>query len=189
MDGGLIDSEPYWQEAAIKAFAKAGVPNGGSQKKVEYDILDELDKIIAARGERMAGADYILAFFKSRVFGSRWLPLHTSGFIEAVLSKLDLHGEFEVIHSGELETYGKPHPAIYISTLKKLSLNHDQAIALEDSFNGLLAAKAARLKTVVIPENSVRSQTKYDIADLKLRSLSEFSEGHFKILCNSNPGV
>ena len=55
MDGGLIDSEPYWQEAAIKAFAKAGVPNGGSQKKVEYDILDELDKIIAARGERMAG--------------------------------------------------------------------------------------------------------------------------------------
>ena len=75
MDGGLIDSEPYWQEAAIKAFAKAGVPNGGSQKKVEYDILDELDKIIAARGERMAGADYIPAFFKSRVFGSRWLPL------------------------------------------------------------------------------------------------------------------
>ncbi len=137
----------------------------------------------------MAGVDYILNFFKSR--GIRIALASSSHFrvIEAVLSKLDLHGEFEVIHSGELEEYGKPHPAIYISTLKKLNLNHDQAIALEDSFNGLLAAKAARLKTVVILENSVWSQTKYDMADLKLRSLPEFSEGHFKSLCKSNPGV
>ncbi|MCH7677473.1 hypothetical protein IH879_21345, partial [candidate division KSB1 bacterium] len=58
----------------------------------------------------------------------------------------------------------------------------DEAFAIEDSHKGLLSAKAANLKTVVMPEETVWHESKYDIADLKIKSLLEFSEEHFKLL-------
>ena len=98
------------------------------------------------------------------------------------IKKLNLEDSFEIIHSGEFEEKGKPDPAIYVSTLNRLNLNANQVFAIEDSYNGLLSAKAANLKTVVMPEESVWQESKYDMADLKIKSLLEFSEEHFNLL-------
>ena len=68
------------------------------------------------------------------------------------------------------------------STLQQLNLQADEAIAFEDSYNGLLSAKAAKLKTVEIPEAPVWHEGKFDIADLKIKSLVEFTEKHFQEL-------
>jgi sugar-phosphatase len=54
-----------------------------------------------------------------------------------------------------------------------------ECICFEDSFNGLIAAKAARMKCVVIPHNAVSKEEKWSIADLKLSSLQNFGELHF----------
>ncbi len=102
--------------------------------------------------------------------------------INAVIKKLNLEDSFEIIHSGEFEESGKPDPSIYFSTLRMLDLEAKQAFAIEDSYNGLLSAKAANLKTVVIPEESLWLESNYDIADLKLKSLLEFNDQHFNLL-------
>ncbi len=209
MDGVLINSEPMWQEAEKIAFARVGIHlttaecaetmgmrcdevvkiryrkqpwQGKSLQEMEQDILKELVKQIQVKGEPTEGVSYIVNFFKSK--NVRLALASSSAFhiIDATLQKLNLLDVFEVIHSAEVEEYGKPHPAIYLTTLRKLDLNPEEAVAIEDSFNGLLAAKSARLKTVCIPEKNDFAATKYDIADLKLHSLAEFDEEHWQQL-------
>ncbi|MFQ5648658.1 MAG: hexitol phosphatase HxpB [bacterium] len=209
MDGILIDSEPLWQEAQTTAFARVGVHltkemcfettglrvdevvkqrfeqfkwQNKSPDEVEAEILAELQQLILERGQPIAGVRYILDFFKERDIRLALASSTHFEIIQVVLKRLELEGAFEVIHSAEFEQYGKPHPAIYLTTLARLDLAPWEAVAFEDSFNGLLAAKAARLKTVVIPAPAVWHETKYDIADLKLKSLSQFTPEHLRQL-------
>ncbi len=209
MDGVLIDSEPLWQEAEIKVFGSVGVHltramcletmgirldevvryrykkhgwQGKSLQQIEDEILTELEHLIATKGKRAAGVDHILSFCRSHDLRLALASSSHFRIIHAVLDKLALRDTFEIVHSGELEELGKPHPAIYLTTLSQLGLQHDQAVAIEDSFNGLIAAKAARLKTVVVPEASQREQARFGCADLILPSLSAFTETHWQAL-------
>ncbi len=205
----MIDSEPLWQEAEKLVFSSVGINmttemcmetmgmrtdeviahrfnqqswTGKSQEEIANEIEDEMERLIKLHGKRMTGVDYILNYFQEK---NMRLALATSScvkIINAVIEKLRLENIFEVIHSGEFEEYGKPDPAIYTSTLQKLCLSADEAFAIEDSYNGLLSAKAAKLKTIAIPEKSVWHESKYDIADLKLSSLFDFKEEHLRIL-------
>lgn len=207
MDGILIDSEPLWQEAEILAFSRVGIHltnemcmetmglrvdevirfryeqkpwKNKSLKEVENEILDELERLISEKGAAMNGVEYILNFFKQREIRIALASSSYVRIIDAVLNKLKLKGTFEVVHSGEFEERGKPDPAIYLSTLQKLNVSTNNAIAIEDSYNGLLSAKSAGLKTVALPEKSVWRESKFDIADLKLKSLLEFDDCHLK---------
>ena len=209
MDGVIIDSEPFWQDAEMKVFGSVGVSltremcmetmglrvdevvqyrynqykwNGKTVQQVHQEILAELEQLILTVGTPMPGVKSTIDFFTKK--GLR-LALASSthlALIRTVLQKFKIEGHFEAVHSAQFEEYGKPHPGIYITTLKKLGLQPDEALAIEDSFNGLLAAKSARLRTIVVPEKSLWHETRYDIADLKLKSLAEFSEEHFKRL-------
>ena len=57
-----------------------------------------------------------------------------------------------------------------------------ECIAFEDSFNGMIAAKAARMKCVIIPAAADYDQPKWNAADLKLHSLAEFNDEKLKQL-------
>ena len=50
-----------------------------------------------------------------------------------------------------------------------------RCLAFEDSFNGMIAAKAARMKCVVVPAKNDYDAAKWSAADYKLKSLKEFS--------------
>ena len=58
---------------------------------------------------------------------------------------------FSAISTPEEYAKNKPAPDLYINALKKLSLKPHQAIAIEDSEIGLKSAKAAKIKTIVVP--------------------------------------
>jgi beta-phosphoglucomutase-like phosphatase (HAD superfamily) len=61
-----------------------------------------------------------------------------------VLQRFDLLESFKVVVSAdELEGNGKPSPAIYLLTAKRLGVSPDRCIAIEDSKNGVLSAKNA----------------------------------------------
>jgi len=64
---------------------------------------------------------------------------------ETVLSDI----KFDLIIAGDMVSKKKPDPEIYNMALAKLGLNKDEAFVVEDSKNGLAAAKAADLKTIV----------------------------------------
>jgi mannitol-1-/sugar-/sorbitol-6-/2-deoxyglucose-6-phosphatase len=78
-----------------------------------------------------------------------------------------------VIHSGQDEPYGKPHPGGYIRTAEKLGLHPTECVVFEDSLNGVLSAKAARMKCIAVPEYENIGNPKFAIADKIVSSLSE----------------
>ncbi len=66
----------------------------------------------------------------------------------------------------------KPDPALYRRALHCLGVDPSEAVALEDSPNGALAAKRAGLKCIVVP-NSVTRRFQFGDVDLRLDSLEE----------------
>jgi HAD superfamily hydrolase (TIGR01509 family) len=69
--------------------------------------------------------------------------------VDAVLAKLDV--EFPVIVCGADVSRAKPDPEGYLLAAAKLGVEPQQAMALEDSVNGVLAAEAAGYRTVAVP--------------------------------------
>jgi beta-phosphoglucomutase-like phosphatase (HAD superfamily) len=77
---------------------------------------------------------------------------------------------FAVIGAGDVVNYKKPSPDIYEFVLNQLGLSADECVAIEDSCNGLEAAKAANLYTIVTPSYWTRTDD-FSSADLVLPSL------------------
>ena len=78
--------------------------------------------------------------------------------------------------SAEDLPYGKPHPQVYLNCANALQVAPVNCVCFEDSFNGMVAAKAARMKCVVVPHASEQDHAKWGAADLKLNSLEQFTE-------------
>jgi beta-phosphoglucomutase-like phosphatase (HAD superfamily) len=72
-----------------------------------------------------------------------------------------------VISSADDEPRGKPHPAVYLTTLRKLNLNASQCLVIEDSFTGFCAAQAAGIATIVIAEDSQHARFQAAVAAIK----------------------
>ena len=203
MDGVLIDSEPFWQAAEKVVFKKVGIDitddmcrqtiglridevvqhwyrrftwNHVPLKQVQNEIVLSVVDLVSQKGELLPGVHFALDFFNKKNLKIALASSSDKILIDAVLGKFDLQKEFQIIHSGQDETHGKPHPAIYLSTAGLLNVEPTSCLAIEDSFNGLIAAKSARMKTICIPEPGVWDHMKYDIADVKLKSLEEISE-------------
>ena len=69
-----------------------------------------------------------------------------------VLATCGIQDSFDVIYSGEFVKESKPNPEIYLNTLKKLNVASNQAVAIEDSFYGISAAKATGIPTIAYKE-------------------------------------
>ncbi len=95
-------------------------------------------------------------------------------WVSGHLSHLGLKDYFESIKTCDDVTRAKPNPDLYQAVLEDLALTPDQAIALEDSPNGILAAKRAGLFCVAVP-NYLTSQLSLERADLRLDSLADLS--------------
>jgi HAD superfamily hydrolase (TIGR01509 family) len=209
MDGLLVDSEPLWREAEKKVFKTVGIDlkdsdfehfmgfkinevidfwyehqpwSNKSKKDVENEVLDLLTFLIGMRAESKPGVGKIIHFLESKEVPLAIASSSPAVVINCVLKKLGIAKYFSIIHSAEFELYGKPHPAVYITAAKQLKVSPVHCLVLEDSFNGLIAAKAARTKTISIPEGDGYNQSRFDIADVKLHSLADFTEGHWKKL-------
>jgi HAD superfamily hydrolase (TIGR01509 family) len=88
------------------------------------------------------------------------------------LTRLGLQTAFDAMKFGDEVSRKKPNPEIYLAALELLGVRADQAIALEDSPNGVLAAQRAGIFCVAIP-NPVTSQLPLDHADMRLQSLAD----------------
>jgi HAD superfamily hydrolase (TIGR01509 family) len=93
-------------------------------------------------------------------------------WVDGHLTRLGLIKYFETIKCADDVDQTKPHPNLYVAALRELDVPPYKAIALEDSQNGVLAAKKAGMYCVVIPTGVTR-QMSLDHADLCLNSLAE----------------
>ncbi|MBP6687319.1 MAG: hexitol phosphatase HxpB [Lacibacter sp.] len=209
MDGLLIDSEPFWQEAGCETLAEFGkeltleqyhTSTGlRTEEWIEHwfrhfdispvhapkaisTIFQKAIEKIDANGQVLPGVETIIPFFKAKSFK---IGLATSSpliLVDVVLKKLNLQYAFNAVTSAEKLPFGKPHPEVYLNCAKELGVLGMECIAFEDSFNGMIAAKAARMKCVIVPAKADYDHSKWNAADSKLRSLTEFDEDKLKLL-------
>ncbi|MCX6018291.1 MAG: HAD family hydrolase [Chloroflexi bacterium] len=95
-------------------------------------------------------------------------------WVDAHLKRLGLFEYFDIVCCRDDVAPGraKPHPDIYQAALAALGVRAAEAIAIEDSLNGMRAALAAGIFTVVTP-NPVTAQLDFSQADLVLPSLTQ----------------
>lgn len=209
MDGVLIDSEPLWKIAEIEGFGKVGLDltqtdceetvglridevvkmwhnkvgwTNKSLKDVENDIIDILIREIKANGKALEGVHESLEIIKSADLKIGLATSSANRILDVVLSELKIDHYFDAVHSAENESHGKPHPAVFLSAAKKLNIDPFDCLVIEDSLNGVIAAKAARMKVIAIPEKSHQYDERLKIADEILSSLVGFDPEDYKKL-------
>lgn len=88
------------------------------------------------------------------------------------LDRLNLTRHFSAIFTKDEITPVKPDPGLYLAAVRHLGLASEEALAFEDSPNGILAAKAAGMICVAVP-NPLTRQLDLSRADMSLSSLAE----------------
>ena len=97
----------------------------------------------------------------------------TQQWVNRHLARLEQAEHFDEIVTADLDqARAKPRPTLYLEALKRLGVSADEAIAFEDSPNGVTAAKAAGIFTIAVP-NGVTASLGLGEADLVLESLAE----------------
>jgi len=98
----------------------------------------------------------------------------TQDWVRGHLARLGILERFECIRCRDDVAHAKPEPDLYVAVLDCLGVAADEAIAIEDSPNGVTAAKRAGLRCVAIP-NSITARLDLSQADLVLNSLADLS--------------
>lgn len=200
MDGVLIDSEPWWNVALRNGFKHVNIEmtdemceetmgarlnevidyriqkhgiDPGKATFLEDKILAEIIQLVKTEAAILKGVHesiqtlintgYMLAIASSSP--------HT--LINAVVDKLGFHNRFNGIFSAQDDTLGKPNPAVYIRCAESLNVEPGECIVIEDSVNGMVAAKAAKMRVIVVPDPKMYNDPAWGLADFKLNSLLE----------------
>ena len=198
MDGVLIDSEPIGYEAMGLVMARHGAPYDlaqndefvGRTSTESFRILrarhgmqpepDELARqfreakirIVRARGVPMPGVPDVLegaraAGYRLALASSAELPV-----IDATVEALGLARYFELRVSGGEVGRGKPAPDVFLETARRLDLSPERCLVVEDSRNGLLAARAAGMRCIVVPCETTLGHD-FTGADARIASLRD----------------
>ena len=141
---------------------------------------EELDRRIARRTE-MVLARTVFPGVVEHLDAARALGLKvgcasssTQEWVRGHLERLGIVDRFDCIRCRDDVQHAKPEPDLYIAVLDCLGVDAAEAFAVEDSPNGITAAKRAGLRCVAIP-NSITAQLDLSHADLVLNSLAEVS--------------
>jgi HAD superfamily hydrolase (TIGR01509 family) len=94
----------------------------------------------------------------------------SEAYISGHLDRLAVRTAFDVVVCRDHVARGKPFPDLYLRAVQDLGVTAGEAIAFEDSRNGIAAAKAAGLHCVAVP-NPMTSALDLSAADLRLDSL------------------
>ena len=203
MDGVLIDSEPLWRRAIVIAFTNVGLLfteemchetqgmridevvefwylrtpwSGATQAEVTDQILNNVIELVKEQGVAKDGVIEALKYFKKQNVKLALASSSAMVLINAVIEKLGLENYFEILHSAEFEKYGKPHPGVYITAASKLGTEPQFCVAVEDSINGVISAKASKMRCLAIPDLIQQNDKKFSIADLVLSSLNDVDD-------------
>lgn len=196
MDGVIVDTEPLLSKAVIKAFKNQKLNltekeyfehwtrKGGNTKsfvqakKVSFDFdryrkekreiyLDSLKlnvPIIQGVKEKIKqlSKTYKLALVSSS----------DKEFIDLILDKTELKKYFSIVVGGDEVKEEKPSPEGFLLAAKKMEVEPKECIVLEDAEKGIIAAKAAKMKVIAIP-NKYTANNNFSKADLIAKNINE----------------
>ncbi len=173
MDGLLVDTERTMFEAMAAATAALGRPMSESfflslvglplevnkrQLADEYGPEFDVEAFLTDTYARFHAADVVLKTGVTEILDAldaRQLPraIATSSGHEAVDHALGaLKPRFDAVVARGDYPRGKPHPDPYLMAARALGVAPEQCLALEDSHNGVRAAAAAGMMTIMVPD-------------------------------------
>lgn len=203
MDGVLVDSEPIWKVAMEEAFHSVGCKltredfqktvglridevisywykiapwENETEKEVEQLIIQKMVAFLSESAKPLTGVVEMLRYLKNK--GIK-IGLATSSYrilVDTILATCSLSEYFDVLHTAEEEEFGKPHPAVYLTAAKMLDVNPLKCLVIEDSINGVISGKAARMHVVCIPEKTHQPNPKLILADHAYETMVEMLE-------------
>ena len=209
MDGLLIDSEPCWEEAGkitlkeynldlssdeyastiglrtkewIDWWFRKYKVDAAHAPEAERTILENAIRIIDEKGEPLPGVQEVIELFRRHDFKIGIATSSPIALVDVVARKLNITHLVQAVSSAENLVHGKPHPEVYLDCARALDSFPLQCICFEDSVNGMIAAKAARMTCVVVPAAIHRNYKQFNLADIQLESLLEFDENLLKEL-------
>ena len=95
-------------------------------------------------------------------------------WVEGFLRQFNLWEYFSVVKTREDVVKVKPDPALYLKALEDMQVEPHEALAIEDSLNGAMAAIEAGMKCIVIP-NQVTSFLTFHEKTIRSESFGDFS--------------
>ncbi|MBS1954069.1 MAG: HAD family phosphatase [Cyanobacteria bacterium SZAS-4] len=184
MDGVLLDSEPLHLKAYQEFLKEFGVafseadnrPFLGrkdvelaehliSQHALPLDALqlvqqkeEILARLFSANLEPMPGVVKTLQNAQAISLPCAVASSATLPTIMEVTKSLDIARYFQTLTSGDEVPHGKPAPDVYLLAAERIGVLPINCLVIEDSFNGILAAKAAGMKCIAIPCPTTRHQ-------------------------------
>lgn len=205
MDGLLVDSEPTWRMVEIECFKEVGIelseqqcmqtkglridevvdywfqvnPWQGPEKPVLVKrIVDRMVEEMELHARALPGVQHTLEICERRKCKTAVASSSQLRLIQAVLKGIQVQSRFDVICSAENEAFGKPHPAVFLTAAKKLGIAPEKCLVLEDSVPGVIAAKAAKMKCLAVPDAHERENPQFSIADAIVDDLKAFTEAY-----------
>lgn len=198
-DGTMLDTETPYFRAWCEAYTEHGLEltveewatclgtHGGfdpledlAAKGAEFD-RDELWARMRDRKDELTDVDTLLPGIRDWILEAAELGLaiavassSTHPWVHGHLTRLALADRFGHLSCREEGVPPKPEPDLYLRACGALGVDPSRALAVEDSPNGVTAAKAAGLYCVAVP-HELTASLDLSQADLLVRSLDEIS--------------
>ncbi|MBS1781299.1 MAG: hexitol phosphatase HxpB [Bacteroidetes bacterium] len=200
MDGLLFDTEPLWGISMLRVAEKHGIPitrerfkdtrgfhiyevtefwsvkypwEGKSSQEVAEEILDDIIALTKIEGRIMPGVLNALKMFKAEGFKIGLASSSPTRMIEALVEHFGIREYFDCLTSADEVELGKPHPAVFMHCATQLGAKPINCVVLEDSVNGMISGKAARMKVIAIPEPIHFDDPRFSLADARLSSMED----------------
>jgi HAD superfamily hydrolase (TIGR01509 family) len=211
MDGVIVDTEPVHHYAYNQHFKQLNIDvspemyasfTGNSTKntyekiKANFDVVEEIPDLVEAKRnifndafdskEDLCLIEGVENLIKELYSNGMQLVLASSSAnvtIDRVFTRFGLHKYFTHLVSGEDFPNSKPHPAIFLHAAKLSGTSVENCVVIEDSTNGILAAKAAGIYCIGYDSINTKLQD-YSKADFVIRDFSEVNFNRIKNIKN-----
>ncbi len=200
MDGLLLDTEPLWGESMLRVAGKHNIPitrekfkettglriyevtrhwelhypwEGKSAQEVADEIITDIIDASKNKATVLKGVEDSLKLLKANGYKIGLASSSTKRMIDELVAHFGLTQYFDEITSADAVELGKPHPAVFLHCAQLLGSAPYECLVLEDSVNGMIAGKAARMKVIVVPDELHFDDPRFTLADMKLKSLEQ----------------
>lgn len=203
MDGLLLDTEPLWGVSMNRVADRhrIGVTKerfkettglriyevtdhwsrhfpweGSTAHEVAEEILDDIISLSKSEGEVMRGVLPLMDMLDSRGMKIGLATSSPTRMMKELMAHFGLADRFHCTTSADVVEMGKPHPAVFLHCAQSLGSAPHECLVLEDSVNGVIAGKAARMKVIAVPDELHWDDPRFSVADMKLSSLELLDE-------------
>ena len=194
MDGVIFDSERLYIACSLEASAELGLPQQGvvelcyrcigvTPEKTRQIMMETyhdpalvdafrgrtvelfLEKYNAGQLDMKPGAEELPAFLKEQGYPLAIASSTPTEIVRQELSAAGILKYFDRIVGGDQVSRSKPNPDIFLRAAELLKTDPARCIVIEDSFNGIRAAKAAGMTAIMVPDQLQPDEEMRELAD------------------------